>query len=107
MLGDNYELGSVKKFIYIYLPGMMPAFISGMKTGWARAFRAAISAEMFFGAIGGTGGLGWYLVKKRAFLDTSGIFAGLIVIVFIGILFETIVFDKIERMTIERWGVKS
>jgi|LGVF01.1.fsa_nt_gb NitT/TauT family transport system permease protein len=107
MVGDNYEMGLLKKFWYIYFPGIMPSFISGIKTGWARAFRAVISAEMFFGVIGATGGLGWYLVKKRAFLDTTGIFAGLIVIIIIGIILERFVFNKLEKITIEKWGLKS
>ena len=107
MIGDNYEMGLLKKFWYIYFPGIMPSFIAGIKTGWARAFRAVISAEMFFGVIGATGGLGWYLVKKRAFLDTTGIFAGLIVIIAIGIILESFVFNKLEKITIEKWGIKS
>ncbi len=106
MVGDNYEMNAFKKFAFIYLPGIMPSFIAGLKTGWARAFRAVISAEMFFGAIGSTGGLGWYIVKKRFFMDTTGIFSGLIVIVFIGVLFESVFFERLERITIERWGIK-
>jgi NitT/TauT family transport system permease protein len=106
MVGDNYEMNVFKKFVFIYLPGIMPSFIAGLKTGWARAFRAVISAEMFFGAIGSTGGLGWYIVKKRVFMDTRGIFAGLIVIVLIGIFFESVILERLENVTIERWGIK-
>ncbi|MBN2259093.1 MAG: ABC transporter permease subunit [Clostridiales bacterium] len=105
-VGDNYEMGILKKFIFIYIPGTMPSFIAGIKTGWARAFRAVISAEMFFGIIGSSGGIGWYLVKKRAFLDTSGIFAGLIVIILIGMFLESFIFDRIEKLTLEKWGFK-
>ncbi len=107
MVADNYELNLFKKFFYIYLPGIMPSFISGLKTGWARAFRAVISAEMFFGAIGSTGGLGWYIVKKRVFFDTPGIFSGLIVIIVIGILLDSFVFKQLEMVTLEKWGGKS
>ena len=107
MVGDNYEMNVFNKFVYIYLPGIMPSFIAGLKTGWARAFRAVISAEMFFGAIGSTGGLGWYIVKKRVFMDTTGIFAGLIVIIVIGIVFEGVILERLERATIERWGMKN
>lgn len=105
-VGDNYEMNTIRKFFFLYLPGIMPAFIAGLKTGWARAFRAVISAEMFFGAIGSTGGLGWFLVRKRVFLDTTGLFAGLLVIMIIGVLFESILLKWLERKTIARWGVR-
>lgn len=105
-VGDNYDLSMTRRFLYLTLPGIMPSLIAGLKTGWARAFRAAISAEMFFGAIGSTGGLGWFLVKKRVFLDTTGLFAGLVIIALVGILFENVVLRELERRTLKRWGMQ-
>jgi NitT/TauT family transport system permease protein len=107
MVGDNYEMGLVRKFVFLYLPGIMPQFIAGVKTGWARAFRAVISAEMFFGAIGATGGLGWFLVKKRAFMDTTGVFAGIVMILVLGVIFENVVLKGLENKTRVKWGFKS
>jgi NitT/TauT family transport system permease protein len=60
---------------------------------------------MIFGAAGGEGGLGWFIFKRRVFMDTPGIFAGLIVIIFIGILVEDLVFNKLEEITIRKWGM--
>ncbi|OPL07531.1 MAG: hypothetical protein AVO33_05265 [delta proteobacterium ML8_F1] len=107
MVGDNYEMGLVRKFVYLFLPGSMPQLIAGIKTGWARAFRAVISAEMFFGAIGATGGLGWYLVKKRVFMDTTGVFSGIVMILVLGVLFENVVLKGLENRTMAKWGFKS
>jgi len=101
----NYELTPLQTAIYIYLPASFPYFISGVKTGWARAWRALISAEMLFGATGAVGGIGWFMYKKRVFMDTPGIFAGLIVIIIIGILVEEFIFVKIEKLTIGNWGI--
>jgi len=101
----NYELKPLQTAIYIYLPASFPYFISGIKTGWARAWRALISAEMLFGATGGIGGIGWFIFKKRVFMDTPGIFAGLAVIIVIGILVEEFLFERLEKLTVGNWGM--
>jgi len=89
----------------IMLPASLPYLLSGMRIGWARAWRALISAEMIFGAVGSQGGIGWYIFKQRVFMDTPGMFAGLIVIVLIGILVEDYVFAVLEDRTVKRWGM--
>lgn len=104
-VGHNYGLNSFEIIRYIMLPASLPYFLTGMKIAWARSWRALISAEMVFGAAGGKGGLGWFIFKNRVFMDTAGIFAGLIVIVVIGMMVEDIVFDKLERATIKKWGM--
>jgi len=60
---------------------------------------------MIFGATGGKGGIGWYIFNKRVFMDTPGLFAGLIVIIIIGILVEDLAFGKLEETTIKKWGI--
>ncbi|MBR0164469.1 MAG: ABC transporter permease subunit [Lachnospiraceae bacterium] len=92
-------------FFRIRLPYALPYVIAGLKTGWARAWRALISAEMVFGAIGLHGGLGTYIMVKRTFMDTAGLFAGILVIVMIGILVENGLFRFLERAALDRWEV--
>jgi NitT/TauT family transport system permease protein len=104
-VGNNYGLNSFNIIRYIMLPASLPYFLTGMRISWARAWRALISAEMIFGAAGGNGGLGWFIFKNRVFMDTSGIFAGLIVIVLIGMIVEDLIFDKLEKVTIKKWGM--
>ena len=104
-IGRNYEFSTVKIIFKIYIPASLPYIIAGLKIGWARAWRAAISAEMIFGATGGRGGIGWYIFNKRVFMDTPGLFAGLIVIIIIGILVEDLAFGKLEETTIKKWGI--
>jgi NitT/TauT family transport system permease protein len=104
-VGNNYGLNSFKIIWYIMIPASLPYFLTGMRISWARAWRALISAEMIFGAAGGKGGLGWFIFKNRVFMDTTGIFAGLIVIVIIGMIVEDLIFDKIEKVTIKKWGM--
>ncbi len=104
-VGANLELNPVQTTVRIMIPASLPYLLAGLKIGWARAWRALISAEMIFGAVGGQGGLGWFIFKKRVFMDTIGIYEGLIVIIFIGIIVEDIVFHGIEQLTVKRWGM--
>jgi NitT/TauT family transport system permease protein len=60
---------------------------------------------MIFGAVGSKGGLGWYIFKQRVFMDTAGMFAGLMIIVVIGIIVEDFIFTLVEARTIKKWGL--
>ena len=106
-IGRNYMLGSGRMIRHIYLPGCMPSLLSGLKIGWARSWRALISAEMIFGAVGATGGLGWFLFQKRVFMDTPGLFAGLIMVAVIGLIVEDAVFGFLVKKTLGTWGTVS
>lgn len=102
---QNFGVGGIGLFTDIYVPASVPFLLSGLKIAWARAWRALISAEMIFGAVGGNGGLGWYIFKKRVFMDTAGMFSALLIIILIGITVEEVVFEKAERATIGKWGM--
>ena len=85
------------------LPASFPHILGGIRTGWARAWQASVAAELVFGAAGGNGGLGWFLYKKRFMMETPGVFAGMLVIVLIGIAVEYIVFTWVEINTVRKW----
>lgn len=106
LVGKNYGLNSFQLLHQIMVPASLPYFLAGLKIGWARAWRALISAEMLFGAVNSIGGLGWYIFQKRVFFDLPGVFAGIILIVLIGILVEDFIFNKIEKYTVVKWGIK-
>jgi len=101
----NYRLGHLQTMAHLILPSTLPYLIAGLRIGWARAWRALIAAEMVFGAAGGRGGLGWYLFQQRVFMDTEGLFAGILVIMVIGVLFEELLFESLERSTLRKWGM--
>ena len=105
-VGKNFSMGSVAITLEIMLRASMGYLLSGVKIGWARAWRALISAEMVFGAVGNNGGLGWYLLNQRTFMDTSGLFAGILLVIFVGILVEEVLFSAVEKRTLKRWGMK-
>jgi NitT/TauT family transport system permease protein len=106
MTGRNYGLGGVRMVLQILIPAALPAILSGLKIGWAFAWRTLIAAELVFGTTSGKGGLGWYIFQSRNELYTDKVFAGLIAVIAIGLLVENIVFQSVERLTVRRWGMQ-
>ena len=104
-LGRSLSMGKARITVEILLPAAMAQLLSGLRIGWARAWRALISAEMVFGAIGATGGLGWYIFKERAMMNTAGLFAGIVLVALIGMLVEGLLFERLEKHTLRRWSV--
>jgi NitT/TauT family transport system permease protein len=101
----NLGLRGWRLVIDVMLPAALPSIISGLKASWAFGWRTVVAAELVFGVAGSAGGLGWYINNARYFLNTSTIFAGLVVISVLGILVEAI-FGIVERRTVVKWGMK-
>ena len=106
MAGRNYGLRGIGYVLQILVPAALPSILSGLKIGWAFAWRTLIAAELVFGASSGKGGLGWYIFQNRNELYTDKVFAGLILVVLIGLLVESLGFHTLERITVRRWGVQ-
>ena len=105
MAGRNYGLTGLSYVRQILIPAALPAILSGLKIGWAFAWRTLIAAELVFGAASGKGGLGWYIYQNRNELYTDRVFAGLLLVIAIGLVVENLVFATLERLTVRRWGM--
>ncbi|WP_322977767.1 ABC transporter permease [Pseudomonas sp. C11] len=106
MAGRNYGLRGLRFVLFILIPAALPSILSGLKIGWAFAWRTLIAAELVFGASSGKGGLGWYIFQNRNELYTDKVFAGLAAVILIGLLVENLVFATVERVTVKRWGMQ-
>ena len=106
MAGRNYGLSGIRYVLQILVPAALPSILSGLKIGWAFAWRTLIAAELVFGASSGKGGLGWYIFQNRNELYTDKVFAGLALVILIGLLVENLGFHTLERLTVRRWGVQ-
>jgi len=104
MAGRNYGLTGLRYVLQILVPAALPSILSGLKIGWAFAWRTLIAAELVFGASSGKGGLGWYIFQNRNELYTDRVFAGLALVVLIGLLVESLGFKTLERLTVRKWG---
>jgi NitT/TauT family transport system permease protein len=103
-LGRNNGFSRTDVFIHILLPGAYPSLLAGLKIGWARSWRAVIAAEMIFGSIGSGGGLGWFIFNKRVFMDTPGMYGGIIILMIIGLVVDDLLFSPLEKRLKVRWA---
>ncbi len=89
----------------VVLPAALPGYFSGLKQGWAFAWRSLMAAEII--AMDGTigFGLGLMLQQGRELADLSCVLATILVILFVGILVELIVFAPVERRLLRRRGL--
>ena len=105
MVGRNYGLRGLGYVARILVPAAFPSILTGMKIGWAFAWRTLIAAELVFGVSSGQGGLGWYIFENRNQLDIPAVFAGLLTVIVIGLIVENLIFRTVERKTIRKWGL--
>ena len=106
MAGHNYGLKGVSYVARILVPAALPAILTGLKVGWAFAWRTLIAAELVFGVSSGSGGLGWYIYENKNELETANVFAGLFTVIIIGLFIESVVFRAIENSTVRKWGMQ-
>ena len=107
MAGRNYGLTGPRYVVQLLIPAALPSILSGLKIGWAFAWRTLIAAELVFGASSGKGGLGWYIFQNRNELYTDKVFAGLFVVIAIGLVVDLLVFGTLEKLTVSRWGTQN
>jgi NitT/TauT family transport system permease protein len=89
---------------YVILPASLPTFVSGMKQGWAFAWRSLLAGELLV-IIKGTPSLGVQLQVARDFADAPALLAVMIVILVIGIMADAFVFGALERAVRRRFGL--
>ena len=105
-VGRNIGLSRVRVITDVLAPAALPSAISGLKTAWAFGWRTIIAAELVFGVAGSEGGIGNVINNARLYLLTDQVFAALVTIALLGVLFET-AFGLLERRTVVRWGMKT
>jgi NitT/TauT family transport system permease protein len=106
MVGRNYGLNGLQYVAKILIPAGFPSILTGLKTGWAFAWRTLIAAELVFGVSNGSGGLGWFIYESKNQLEIPSVFAGLLTIIVIGLFVENVIFRFIESCTVKKWGMQ-
>ncbi len=102
--GLNMGLKGTSLLFGVYLPASISYILSGLKVGWARAWRGLLSAEMIFG-IASSPGLGLFINQMRTSLNNAEMYATLIVIILIGVVVQYGILDPIEKHTAGKWGM--
>ncbi|MDG3444233.1 ABC transporter permease [Nitrospirillum amazonense] len=104
MAGRNLGLSPLRFVAEILIPAALPQILAGLRLGWAFAWRTLIAAELVFGVSARSGGIGWFIYTNRAQLETANVFAGLLTIILVGLIVETLLFRSAARATVQRWG---
>ncbi len=98
-------MGSKRLHIWlkVILPAALPFIVSGMKQGWAFAWRSLMAAEIFVTILTGFG-LGQLLQFGRDQSAMEQVIGIMVVIVVIGLLADKIFFAPFEKFLHRRWG---
>jgi sulfonate transport system permease protein len=91
------------KWTRVILPASLPFLVSGMKQGWAFAWRSLMAAEIYVTILTGFG-LGHLLHYGRELNAMDQVIGVMLVIITIGLLTDKIVFSPVERFLHSRWG---
>jgi NitT/TauT family transport system permease protein len=86
---------------HVVLPAAFPGFVAGLKQGWAFAWRSLMAGEIITAMAVNVGGL---LQIERGLSHADGVLAVMLVILFIGILVDAVLFSTLERAVAARWG---
>jgi NitT/TauT family transport system permease protein len=87
----------------VVLPAALPFVTSGMKQGWAFAWRSLMAAEIYVTILTGVG-LGQILHYGREEMRYDKMFGVMLVIVVVGLVADRAIFGPVERALHRRWG---
>jgi NitT/TauT family transport system permease protein len=90
-------------FRYLMIPAATPALIVGIKQAWSFAWHALVGAEILMAA---SIGIGHILLIGREFQLMDQIIASMITIFALGMIFDKVIFAKLEDKVREKWGLR-
>jgi len=93
----------VSLYRHVVLPAALPSVVSGLKQGWAFAWRSLLAGELLATALGKQS-VGVLLETNRQNSDAEGIMAIMIVILVIGIVVDGL-FGVLDKQIRRRYGL--
>jgi NitT/TauT family transport system permease protein len=101
MAGRNLGARGFQLFWHVLLPASLPYIVTGLKQGWAFAWRSLITAEMLYVSLG----LGQVLMMGRETSNTDAVIAVMILIIGLGYIVDGLIFKSLERRLQHKWGL--
>jgi NitT/TauT family transport system permease protein len=101
--GRMLGLRGLRLYRHVLLPASLPAFLGGLKQGWAFAWRSLMAGELLV-ILGNRPSLGARLQFAREFSDAEGLLATMLVVLVIGMVVDA-GFGLVERVVRTRWGL--
>jgi NitT/TauT family transport system permease protein len=90
---------------HVLLPAVLPAYLGGLRQGWAFSWRSLMAAELIVNSPELGYGLGQLLDQGRLLNDMSWVFSGILGILVVGIAVELCLFAPLERRVLRRRGL--
>ncbi|GAA2153923.1 MULTISPECIES: ABC transporter permease [Glycomyces] len=88
---------------HVILPATLPSFVSGLKQGWAFAWRSLMAGELLV-IVAGQGSIGALMQGAREFSDSARVLTWIITVLVIGILVDAL-FRAADNRIRESWGL--
>jgi NitT/TauT family transport system permease protein len=92
-----------KLYRYVLLPASLPALAASLRQGFSFAWRSLMGAELLLAVT--NHGLGFELENARNLRGVQGIIAVMAVMVILGIAADRLVFARLERKVLLRFGL--
>ena len=90
-------------FVRVIFPAAIPYVVTGARLAWAFCWRALMAGELL-----STGpGLGYTLRFASDFGDMSLVIGVMIIIGIIGYIVDQLIFQRVEKTVLKRWGLES
>ncbi|MGC0399449.1 NitT/TauT family transport system permease protein [Streptomyces sp. SAI-126] len=103
--GRTMGATGVKGIWHVTLPAALPGYVAGLKQGWAFSWRSLMAAEIIaqFPDLGV--GLGQLLENGRTNSDMAMVFEAILLILFVGIAIDLLIFSPLERWVLRSRGL--
>ncbi len=101
-VANSVNIRGMRRFYKVILPAAFAPVLSGVRLGFARSWHGLVAGELLAGA---TSGLGVLVTKGLVFLDTPSMIVGVLAIACFAYLTERLIFERIEHLMLQRWGL--
>ena len=92
------------RYRYVVLPGALPGYVTGMKQGWAFAWRSVMAGELI-DQISGHPALGDLLANYQDQSLAPDMYGVLVTVLIIGLVLDGLVFSQLEAAVLRRRGL--
>lgn len=95
----------LNRIVRIVLPAAWPGYLAGLEQGWAFAWRSLMAAELIAVSPALGLGIGQVLDIGRQLGDMALVIGSILVILFVGVLVERVIFNPIRTRTLRNRGL--
>lgn len=102
-VGQVLGMRGLALYRHVIMPASLPSFLSGLKQGWAFAWRSLMAGELLV-VIAGQGSIGALMQFARELNNAPRLLAWIITVLVIGILVD-VAFKTADSALRRRWGL--